>query len=59
MQHYKNNSEFIKEHGLIAIVRGNFSFAKILEIAETLESSQISIMEVTLNTPNALEAIST
>ncbi|MBP9838610.1 MAG: bifunctional 4-hydroxy-2-oxoglutarate aldolase/2-dehydro-3-deoxy-phosphogluconate aldolase [Proteobacteria bacterium] len=59
MQHYKNNSEFIKEHGLIAIVRGNFSVAKILEIAETLESSQIRIMEVTLNTPNALEAIST
>ena len=47
----------IKAAGLIAIVRGDFSLSQLLAIADTLQAAGIMLMEVTLNTPNALEAI--
>ncbi len=50
-------SRWIKSDGLIAIVRGNFPLAHLLAIAETLHANGLTVMEVTLNSANALEAI--
>ncbi len=47
----------IKQHGIIAIVRGNYPLDEILEIGDALLVAQIQIMEVTLNSAGALEAI--
>lgn len=46
-----------RAQGLIAIVRGNFSQAQILAIAEVLLAASTPVMEVTLNTTSALDAI--
>ncbi len=46
----------IRASGLVAIIRGNFSLSQILAIAEVLAAAT-PIMEVTLNTTSALEAI--
>lgn len=50
-------TRFILDEGLIAIVRGNFPTPKLIEIAETLLAAPVLVMEVTLNTPGALDAI--
>lgn len=47
----------IKESGIIVIVRGNLSVKQIVSAAEQLVFADINIMEVTLNSPKALEAI--
>lgn len=47
----------IKADGLVAIVRGDFPVARTLAIADTLRDAGVSILEVTLNTTGALEAI--
>jgi 2-dehydro-3-deoxyphosphogluconate aldolase / (4S)-4-hydroxy-2-oxoglutarate aldolase len=47
----------IKESGIIIIVRGNLSLKQIVSAAEQVASAKINIMEVTLNSHNALEAI--
>jgi 2-dehydro-3-deoxyphosphogluconate aldolase/(4S)-4-hydroxy-2-oxoglutarate aldolase len=47
----------IKESGIIVIVRGNLSVKQIVSAAEQLASADINIMEITLNSHNALEAI--
>jgi len=46
-----------RAQGLIAIVRGNFSQTQILAIAEVLLAASTPVMEVTLNTTSALDAI--
>ncbi len=47
----------IKQSGLIAIMRGDFPIERFFKIAETLGEAGLTIMEVTLNSQNALEAI--
>lgn len=48
---------FVLDEGLIAIVRGNFPAAKLIEIGDALLASPVLVMEVTLNTTGALDAI--
>ena len=47
----------IEQSGVIAILRGDFSMDRILRIAETLVANRISILEVTMNSTAALDAI--
>src|SRR5262245_61376137 len=47
----------IKQLGLIAILRGDFPFEHTRRIAEVLLETQVPIMEVTLNSQGALDAI--
>lgn len=49
--------QFVRDEGLIAIVRGNFPAQKVLEIGDALLASPVRVMEVTLNTPGALDVI--
>jgi 2-dehydro-3-deoxyphosphogluconate aldolase / (4S)-4-hydroxy-2-oxoglutarate aldolase len=51
------STEFVLENGLVAIVRGNFPTAKLLEIGDALLASPVLVMEVTLNTTGALDGI--
>jgi 2-dehydro-3-deoxyphosphogluconate aldolase/(4S)-4-hydroxy-2-oxoglutarate aldolase len=51
------SSKFILDEGLVAIVRGNFPTAKLIEIGDALLASPVLVMEVTLNTAGALEGI--
>ncbi len=50
-------ARWIKSDGLIAIVRGNFPLSHLLAIAETLHRNGLAVMEITLNSAGALEAI--
>ena len=43
--------------GIVAIVRGDFPAHKVLEIGDALLAAPVLVMEVTLNTPGALELI--
>lgn len=52
------STEFVVDNGLVAIVRGNFPTAKLIEIGDALLASPVLVMEVTLNTTGALDAIS-
>ena len=45
------------QHGLISIVRGSFSAAKILHLADALLKGGVKIVEVTLNSRHALDGI--
>lgn len=47
----------IKKDGLIAIVRGQFTVAQVLAVGETLAAAAITVLEITLNTRDALTAI--
>lgn len=47
----------LKQNGIIPIVRGDFSAQKVLEIGDALLASPILAMEVTMNTPGALDLI--
>lgn len=47
----------LKDNGIIPIVRGDFSAQKVLEIGDALLASPILAMEVTMNTPGALDLI--
>lgn len=49
----------VKHSGLIAIVRGKFSLEQLDKITNALLTNEVNIMEITLNTTAALEAIST
>ena len=53
----EKSSEFVFEQGLVAIVRGNFPTAKLIQIGDALLASPVLVVEVTLNTPGALEGI--
>jgi Entner-Doudoroff aldolase len=48
----------IKLGRIIAIMRGDFTLDKLLEIGDALLAAPVLAMEVTLNSRNALEAIS-
>lgn len=50
-------SQAIKQGGIIAIVRGDFSVADTLRVGEALLAGGVNIMEVTLNSPTALESL--
>lgn len=47
----------LKQVGIIAIMRGDYSIPDFLAIAETLIESSVSVMEITLNSSSALQAI--
>lgn len=47
----------IRTAGIIAIVRGGYPLARMLEIGDSLAAGGLRAMEVTLNSPAALEAI--
>jgi len=47
----------VRETGLVAIVRGNFSKEQVINIAQVLLDNGVPVMEVTLNTTSALESI--
>ncbi|MEM7032579.1 MAG: bifunctional 4-hydroxy-2-oxoglutarate aldolase/2-dehydro-3-deoxy-phosphogluconate aldolase [Chloroflexota bacterium] len=47
----------IRQAGIIAIIRGDFPLHQLLTIAQTLSSSNISVLEITLNSENALDGI--
>ena len=47
----------VQNDGIVAIVRGDFPAQKILEIGDALLAAPVLIMEVTLNTPGALDLI--
>lgn len=47
----------VQDDGIVAIVRGDFPAQKVLEIGDALLAAPVLVMEVTLNTPGALELI--
>ncbi len=47
----------LREAGLIAIVRGAFSRAQLVSVAEALLEGGVTALEVTLNTPDALAGV--
>ena len=47
----------VQADGIMAIVRGDFPMHKVLEIGDALLAAPVLVMEVTLNTPGALELI--
>ena len=47
----------IKLGRILAIIRGDFPFSKMVEIGDALLAAPVLAMEVTLNSPNALESI--
>ena len=47
----------IKLGRILAIIRGDFPLSKIVEIGDALLAAPVLAMEVTLNSPNALESI--
>lgn len=51
--------ERVKQLGIIAIVRGGFPMADIIEMGDALLAAPVLVMEVTMNTPGALDAIQT
>lgn len=53
----ETTSATIKQAGIIAILRGDFSVADMLRIGDALLAGSVSIMEVTLNSPFALQAL--
>ena len=57
MSEIEKASQWIKRNGIIAIVRGDFSTDDILRIGDALLAGTVTVMEVTLNTTGALEAL--
>lgn len=51
-----NHLDYIKTHKIVAIVRG-VKFEDILPIVQALHDGNIKVVEITLNTPRALEMI--
>jgi 2-dehydro-3-deoxyphosphogluconate aldolase/(4S)-4-hydroxy-2-oxoglutarate aldolase len=47
----------IRQTGIIAIIRGDFPFERLLAIAGAVAEGGVSVVEVTLNSRGALEAI--
>ena len=47
----------VLDDGIVAIVRGDFPAHKVLEIGDALLAAPVLVMEVTLNTPGALDLI--
>jgi len=57
MAEIEKASSWIKQNGIIAIVRGEFSIGDILRIGEALLAGTVTVMEVTLNTTSVLAAL--
>ena len=57
MDKIETASQQIKQCGIIAILRGDFSIDDMLHIGETLLAGTVTVMEVTLNSPSALTAL--
>ncbi len=45
------------KHGLISIIRGDFSLREIMQLSEALLKGGVRVVEVTLNSTHALEGI--
>ncbi len=57
MNSIETTTQQIKQIGIIAILRGDFSVDDMLRISEALLAGSITAMEVTLNSPSALAAL--
>jgi 2-dehydro-3-deoxyphosphogluconate aldolase/(4S)-4-hydroxy-2-oxoglutarate aldolase len=57
MDTIETTSQRIKQAGIIAILRGDFSVDEMLRIGEALLAGTVTAMEVTLNSPSVLEAL--
>ena len=57
MDSAKAASTKIKQSGIIAILRGDFSVEDMLRIGEALTRGEVNVMEVTLNSSSALIAL--
>jgi 2-dehydro-3-deoxyphosphogluconate aldolase / (4S)-4-hydroxy-2-oxoglutarate aldolase len=57
MDSIESMSQAIKQGGIIAIVRGDFSVEDTLRVSEALLPGTVNIMEVTLNSPTALQSL--
>ncbi len=57
LTHHDLARETIRETGLVAILRGDFSPDRAVQIAQALQNSGIKILEVTLNSSDALHLI--
>lgn len=53
----ETSSQRIKQNGIIAILRGDFSVDDMLRIGDALLAGTVKVMEVTLNSPSALGAL--
>jgi 2-dehydro-3-deoxyphosphogluconate aldolase / (4S)-4-hydroxy-2-oxoglutarate aldolase len=51
------HTQQIKDCGIIAILRGGFSVDEVLGIADSFISNGVTVLEITLNSPAALEAL--
>lgn len=49
--------EHMGRQGVMAIVRGQFTWPQVQAIAETVVAAGVTVLEITLNTPGALAAI--
>ena len=56
-EHQTHVEQWIRRAKIIAIIRGDFPADRLLAIAETLTEGEVSVMEVTLNSANALSGI--
>jgi len=57
MDSVESTSQRIKQNGIIAILRGDFSIDDMLRIGDALLAGTVKVMEVTLNSPAALGAL--
>jgi 2-dehydro-3-deoxyphosphogluconate aldolase/(4S)-4-hydroxy-2-oxoglutarate aldolase len=57
MDFVEATSQQIKQSGIVAIIRGDYSVDDTLRIGEALLSGGVTAMEVTLNSPTALAAL--
>lgn len=57
MSEIEKTSNWIRQSGIIAIVRGDFSIDDMLRISDALLAGTVTVMEVTLNTTSVLAAL--
>ena len=57
MNNIETTRERIKQSGIIAILRGDYSVDDLLRIGQALLAGTVTAMEVTLNSPSALTAL--
>ena len=57
METIESTSQKIKQAGIIAILRGDFSQHDMLRIGDALLTGGVTVLEVTLNSPAALTAL--
>ena len=53
----ESTTQRIKQAGIISILRGDYSAEDMLRIGKALLAGGVTVMEVTLNSPNALPAL--